>query len=68
MFVDKTTRMLDPTCGSGAALRAADALEAAHVLGLEINKQFAEEAAIALEESRRTRNGSGIKSDFTGFR
>jgi tRNA G10 N-methylase Trm11 len=54
MFVDKTTRMLDPTCGSGTALRAAEWHGAAHVLGLGIKKQFAEDAAIALEESRRS--------------
>jgi DNA modification methylase len=54
MFVDKTTRMLDPTCGSGTALRAAESLGAAHVLGLEINKQFADDAATALAEWRRT--------------
>lgn len=44
MFVDSSTRMLDPTCGSGSALRAAKKLGAASVLGLEINPDFAENA------------------------
>lgn len=40
MLVDDTTRMLDPTCGSGAALRAADALGAQAVLGLELDASY----------------------------
>jgi hypothetical protein len=36
MFVDEHTIMLDPTCGSGTALRAAEALKAKYVLGVEI--------------------------------
>lgn len=48
MFVDKNTRMLDPTCGSGSALRAAEALGAKKVLGLEINGEYANNARRAL--------------------
>lgn len=44
LFVDKGTRMLDPTAGSGSALRAAKALGAESVLGLEINEQYANDA------------------------
>ncbi len=44
MFVDTGTGMLDPTAGSGSALRAAKALGAESVLGLEINEVFAREA------------------------
>ena len=55
MFVDENTRMLDPTCGSGTALRAAEALGAAHILGIEINEDFADRATIALEEARQKR-------------
>ena len=47
MFVDGNTRLLDPTCGSGSALRAADKLNAASVLGLELNPEFAEAASRA---------------------
>jgi hypothetical protein len=54
MFVDQYSRVLDPTCGSGAALRAANSLRAAHVLGIEIEKKFADRAIIALKESRQT--------------
>jgi DNA modification methylase len=54
MFVGPYSRVLDPTCGSGAALRAAESLGAAHILGLEIDKKFADDAAIALKESRQT--------------
>jgi len=42
MLVDENTRMLDPTCGSASALRAAHSLGAASVLGLEINPEFAD--------------------------
>lgn len=44
MVVDENTRMLDPTCGGGSALRAAAALGAGSVLGLEKNEEFAENA------------------------
>lgn len=53
MVVDGNTRMLDPTCGSGSALRAADALGAGSVLGLELNPEFAEAATRAWEKRRK---------------
>jgi DNA modification methylase len=53
MFVDESTNMLDPTCGSGTALRAAEGLGAQHVLGLEINPEFAEDAQLSLGAARR---------------
>lgn len=40
MVVDQHTRLLDPTCGSGSALRAAESLGAASVLGLELDPEF----------------------------
>lgn len=52
MLVDETTTMLDPTCGSGASLRAAESLGASRVLGLEIDKQFVEPARFALKQAR----------------
>jgi DNA modification methylase len=55
MFVDQNTRMLDPTCGSGTALCAAEYHDATQVLGLEINKDYAERASSALEAARRKR-------------
>jgi DNA methylase/ParB-like nuclease domain len=56
MFVDQNTRMLDPTCGSGTSLRAAEALGAKYVLGIEIEKEFADTANLLLERSRRERS------------
>lgn len=41
MYVDETTRVLDPTCGSGAALRAAEELGAEYILGLELDPAYA---------------------------
>ena len=52
MFVDDTTRMLDPTCGSGSALRAAESLGATQVLGLEIDEEHAAAAREALKKFR----------------
>ena len=48
MCVDSNTRLFDPTCGSGSALRAAAALGAADVFGLELNEEYAEQARRAL--------------------
>lgn len=52
MFVDETTIMLDPTCGSGSSLRAAESAGAKLVQGLEINPEFAEGANRALRAFR----------------
>lgn len=58
MFVDENSTVLDPTCGSGSALRAAESLDAAHVLGVEIDGEFAERATVRLEAARRLRKAS----------
>jgi ParB-like chromosome segregation protein Spo0J len=42
MFVDEYSVVLDPTCGSGNAVKAASVLGASTVLGLEIKKDFYE--------------------------
>lgn len=55
MLVDENTIMLDPTCGSGSSLRAAESLNAKFTLGLEINPEFAALAREALEKSRKLR-------------
>lgn len=62
MFVDEHTVMLDPTCGSGSALRAAESLSAKFVLGLEINGEFADRAREALERSRRLKKAEELVS------
>ena len=55
MFVDESTLMLDPTCGSGSSLRAAESLNARYVLGIEVNKEFADGANRALKSARALR-------------
>jgi len=44
MFVDGTTRLLDPTCGSGRAVAVANEMGAKSVLGLEIDPEFCRRA------------------------
>jgi ParB/RepB/Spo0J family partition protein len=52
MLVDDQTSLLDPTCGSGAALRAAESLSAKRTLGIELDWQYCEAARLALKDSR----------------
>lgn len=63
MFVDETTLMLDPTCGSGSSLRAAEGAGARHVVGIEANTEFAEGANRALRTFRLGRMGDGKDRD-----
>lgn len=44
MFVDNSTTMLDPTCGSASAVKAAKKHGAVSVLGLEKSKEFFDRA------------------------
>lgn len=46
MLIDDTTRLLDPTCGSGMAVRVAEAAGASFALGLEMNEEFADRARV----------------------
>jgi len=55
MIVDQHTTMLDPTCGSGSALRAAESLDASRVLGLEIDPTFVDRARLKLRQARNLR-------------
>lgn len=55
-LVDETTTMLDPTCGSGSALRAAEECGAKSVLGLEYNPEYAKEANIITLKARTMRH------------
>lgn len=48
MLVDEHSAVLDPTAGSGSAIRAAATAGAARYLGLEINPEFASAADEAL--------------------
>lgn len=56
MVVDENTRFLDPTCGSGSSLRAAESLGAKYTLGLEINEEFANNARSGLRKFRTLRS------------
>jgi ParB family chromosome partitioning protein len=44
MFVDEYSVVLDPTCGSGNAIKVAEEMGAKYVLGIEKEKEFYEEA------------------------
>lgn len=44
MVIDEHSSVLDPTCGSGSAIRAAVTAGASRFLGLEINTEFADHA------------------------
>ena len=63
MFVDSNTRLLDPTCGGGSALRVAEALGAEHVLGLEINDEYVANARRALQHFRIHQKASSIQKE-----
>lgn len=41
MVTDESTTFLDPTCGSGMAVKVAHALNAEYALGLELDEEFA---------------------------
>ena len=56
MFVDNNVDMLDPTCGSGASLRAAESLGANRVLGIEKNLSYCESARKELAHHRAMNN------------
>lgn len=56
MVVDENTRLLDPTCGSGSSLRAAESLGAKFVLGIEKDQTFATSARTALRKFRTLRS------------
>lgn len=55
MFIDENSRMLDPTCGAGSSLRAAESLGAHTVLGIERQQQYVEVGRKALREFRALR-------------
>lgn len=58
VVVDGNTRMLDPTCGSGTSLCAAESLGASHVLGLELNPDFAATARGQLAAHRNSKKAA----------
>lgn len=56
MLVDEYTSLLDPTCGSGSALRAAESLGAQRVFGMDIDENTVGSARQALRNSRLLRS------------
>lgn len=52
LVVDDTSRVLDPTCGSGQALCAAEKLGAKRIVGWEISKDHVESARANLRRTR----------------
>lgn len=57
MFVDNGTKLLDPTCGSGSALRAANSLGAMLTQGLEIDPEYYAAANHAIKYDHILRKG-----------
>lgn len=55
-LIDPTTDFLDPTCGSGTALRAADDLDARTIIGIESNKTYADAAEGLCQSHRRLKH------------
>ena len=58
MFCDEHSRVLDPTCGGGSALRAAESLRAERVLGLEVSPEMARAANTELLKARALRRAA----------
>lgn len=58
MFVDEHSRVLDPTCGGGSALRAAESMGAKATLGLEVDPEHCTNARSALRQFRVLRSVS----------
>lgn len=56
MLIDETTTVLDPTCGSGSAIIAAEDMKAASVVGLEIDSDYAKAANAAVNRARALRS------------
>lgn len=60
MVVDSHTRMLDPTCGGGSAIRAAESMGAGTAVGIELNPEFAQGAQSALILARNKRSLANV--------
>jgi ParB/RepB/Spo0J family partition protein len=63
MYVDEHTAVLDPTCGSGSALAAAKQLNAARVLGVELDPNNADVAKFMLQRVLGGQQPEGETSD-----
>jgi ParB/RepB/Spo0J family partition protein len=64
MVVDETTNVLDPTCGSAAALRAAEDLGAKSILGIEMDPNYVTAAQARTLQARVMRQaGTMLRED-----
>jgi ParB/RepB/Spo0J family partition protein len=63
MVVDETTTVLDPTCGSAAALRAAEDLGAKAILGIEMDPNYAASALTRTLQARVLRQAGTLRRD-----
>jgi len=67
MYVDGSTMMLDPTCGSGSSILAAETLGALKVVGVDSDPNCADETIRALNRLRTlgevTTESEGGESD-----
>jgi ParB family chromosome partitioning protein len=66
MLVDSSTRFLDPTCGAGSALCAAEHLDAASVTGWELRSEHVETAQRNLNNTRLAMQGRQSEADYAG--
>lgn len=58
ILCDGYSEVFDPTCGSGTSLRAAEAVGARRVFGMDINEKYAQAAYNKLEEVRMLERAS----------
>lgn len=63
MVVDETTSMFDPTCGSAAALRAAEDLGAKSILGIEMDENYAKSALTRTLQARVMRQAGQLRKE-----
>ena len=52
MFVDQYTKMLDPTCGAGSAIRAASCFKVREALGVDLDPSYIDVANTAYREHK----------------
>lgn len=65
MICDENTEVLDPTCGSGSALRAAHRLGASRIFGLELDPETAADARQEFESHIILSEMSPYEEDHT---
>jgi ParB family chromosome partitioning protein len=60
MYVDNNSVVLDPTCGSGSAIRAAELGGARLAIGLELDPEYCQRARLALRQSRNRKETTNV--------